>query len=121
MKWAQVNQILRNAFAKGVTVEPEEYREYFLFELRETDTFHPWDTDSWLCELTHNTNLDEVDRDDLESALAECLCEMEDKLYDWFDDRYNHAPGYTKPDTVKFDIDIAFTEFFAKLLDKTAA
>lgn len=117
MKWAEVNKMLRNSFAAAVQIEPQEYYDYFLIELRETDTFHPWDTDSYLCELTHNTDLSEVDRDELDQAAWECITEMADKLEDWLSDKWNHAPGYQKPSKVTIKPEVALDVFLARLLD----
>lgn len=115
MKWAQVNQAMRDCFAACVKITPAEYQDYFLFELKETDTFHPRDTDSWLCELT--TDIDNADQDELEEAAWQCLCEMEERVQDWFEDVWNHAPGYLKPEEVKIDADVALGLFMNRLVD----
>ena len=117
MKWAQVNTMLRNAFAAGVQIEPKEHYDYFLFELRETDTFHPWDTDGELCSLTADTDLTEVDQEAVEDAAWECLGEMEYKLEEWIYDSMNHAPGYKEPTKVTIRLDVAMDCFLARLLD----
>ena len=121
MKWAEVNTMLRNSFAASVQMEPKEHYEYFLIELRETDTFHPWDSDGVLCELTHNTDLSEVDEDELDAAAWECITEMTTRLEDWLYDVWNHPPGYKKPTKLVLKPEVALDLFLARLLDTEAA
>lgn len=115
MKWSQVNQALRDSFAAAVNIEPAEHKDYMLFELRETDTFHPRDTDSWLCELT--SDIEAADQDELEEAAWQCLCEMEERVHDWFADAWNHAPGYVKPTALDCRADVAMDIFMRRLDD----
>lgn len=117
MKWAEVNTMLRNAFNASVQIEPAGHAAYFRLELFETDTFHPWDTDGELCRLTHNVNLAEADQEEITDAAWECLGEMEYKVEEWFQDRMNHTPSYTKPTKLVIRPEVALDLFIARLLD----
>ena len=115
MKWAKVNQALRDSFAAAVNIEPAEHKTYMLIELMETDTFHPWDTDGQLCKLTED--LEGADQDRLEEAAWQCICEMEERVHDWFADAWNHGPGYVKPTVLNCRAEVAMDVFMRRLDD----
>lgn len=103
MNWKQKVAAVRNVFAANVAFSgrnADAFREDFLFTLRETDTFHPFDND---CALTHN------DEDDLYNMFAE----MEDKVQEHYDNPWNHAPGYKAPEGITIDISKCVDEYLA--------
>lgn len=94
--------------------ETIDYMRYFANHLHNTDTFHPWDSDGELSRA-----LDKMPKRcdyrsiksywawkngmmKVEDACFEILEEMEGITKDWFDDRWNHPPGYVKPLSIEF-------------------
>ena len=106
MEWTARVELARKALAAAVVFEgpdAEMYKQDFLFALRETDTFHPFNTDYALESLE-------------EDQLFEMFCEMESLVLNHYADPWNHAPGYKAPAKVSADPEDALDEF-EKLLD----
>ena len=96
--------------------------------LLQTNTFHPWNSDGELGRaldrMPERCNYRSIKpywankegRRAVGDACSEILTEMEDKIPDWFDDRWNHTPGYVKPLDITFDDNNWSAEKFARQL-----
>ncbi len=118
--WPSVVTELRKIMAASVTFEdpdPEVVRDlagYFRLTMFQTDNFHPWNSDGELSRalerMPDRCNYRSIKsywdfkngRYRVEDALDEVLCEMEDTIRDHFEDSWNFAPGYKKPDEIVF-------------------
>ena len=100
--------------------------QYYKLTMRATDTFHPFESEHTLstalanmpnyCNYRNYRALASYkDRKEaLLNALFDVLAEMEEITQNWFDDNWNHAPGYVKP------LDIEFSSWY-KVVDKSFA
>jgi len=90
MQWKDKVRLMRQTLKDTVKFSDPQFKEYFEFSLNETDTFHPFDTDSAL------TFMEEED-------LFEMFCNVENIIRDHFEDPWNFPPGYKKPESIEFD------------------
>jgi hypothetical protein len=104
------------------------FAAYFKEMLHQTDTFHPWNSDGELSraldKMPKSCNYRSIKsywankegRWTVEDACAEILTEMEDTIQDWFNNSWNHPPGYAKPLEITFDDDNWSCEKLARQL-----
>lgn len=90
---------------------------YFRMMVKETDTFHPWNSDGELsraldklpkrCDYRSLRIYNEWKsaRLDVEDAIYEMLEECSDQIRDHFADAWNFPPGYVKPKEIKIKWD----------------
>lgn len=93
MQWKDKVGLMRQTLKETVKFTGDSgpaLKLYFDFELDETDTFHPFDTDGAL------TLMEEED-------LFEMFCDVENIIRGHFDDAWNFPPGYVKPEGIEFD------------------
>jgi hypothetical protein len=114
--WSAVVNELRNAVLKNVSFKCEtkaqekDMTEYFRIMMVETDTFHPWNTDGLLSrelsKLPQRCNYRSIfsywawknGRYKVEAILGDVFGEMEDNIFEWFGNPWNHPPGYKAPE-----------------------
>jgi len=93
MQWQDKVRLMRETLKETVKFRGDScptLKIYFEFELDETDTFHPFDTDSAL------THMEEED-------LFEMFCDAENIIREHFDNAWNFPPGYVKPEGIEFE------------------
>lgn len=90
MQWKDKVRLMREALKATVKFSDTQFKDYFEFQLDETDTFHPFDTDG---ALTHMEVED----------LFEMFCDVENIIREHFNDVWNFPPGYVKPTNIEFD------------------
>lgn len=121
--WSAVINEFRKILCENVTIvgvndtHSKDLNGYFKMTVRETDRFHPWNSDG---ELSHA--LDKMPkrcdyrsiksywawkngRTTVEDALFEMLQECMDNIREHFEDSWNFSPGYRKPVEIKFSWD----------------
>jgi hypothetical protein len=101
MKWEDKVNLMRETLKETVKFSDTQFKDYFEFQLAETDTFHPFDTDAAL------THMEEHD-------LFEMFCDVEDIIREHFDDAWNFPPGYVKPEGIEFEPGEALDVFLKK-------
>lgn len=104
MQWKDKTRLMRDVLKDTVKFSDAQFKEYFEFQLTETDTFHPFDTDAAL------TLMEEED-------LFEMFCDVENIIRGHFDDAWNFPPGYVKPETIEFDPGEALDLFLKRALE----
>jgi hypothetical protein len=90
MQWQDKVRLMRETLKETVKFSDPQFKDYFEFQLVETDTFHPFDTDAAL------NNMEEHD-------LFEMFCDVEEIIRDHFDNAWNFPPGYVKPEGIEFE------------------
>lgn len=122
--------MLANTQISGSTSEESaELMWYYKSTMLQTDTFHPYNSDhvmdKALKDMPNYCNYRNCDalrhykfcRDELLNALYEVLSDMQELTQEWFDDKWNHSPGYVKPTCIKFgNWDKVVDVSFAKLI-----
>lgn len=129
--WAAVVKELRNVIAENVTM-PKGYNEHFLFELRETDSFHPFDNsaermmsralrdmpvrcDYRNCEsLAYWKNA----KEEMLNAIYAWLDETQEIIVEYYSNPWNFGPGYVRlaEDSMTFpDWGKVSTKVFARI------
>ena len=101
MQWKDKVRLMREALKATVKFSDTQFKDYFEFQLDETDTFHPFDTDGAL------THMEEED-------LFEMFCDVENIIREHFNDPWNFPPGYVKPTSIEFDPGEALDLFLVK-------
>lgn len=104
MQWKDKVRLMRETLKATVKFSDAQFKEYFEFELDETDTFHPFDTDGAL------TLMEPHD-------LFEMFCDVEEIIRDHFNDAANFPPGYVKPDSIDFEPGEALDIFLKRALE----
>jgi hypothetical protein len=107
MQWQDKVRLMRETLKATVKFSDTQFKDYFEFQLVETDTFHPFDTDAAL-----NT-MEEHD-------LFEMFCDVEDIIREHFDDAWNFPPGYVKPEGIEFEPGEALDIFLKKTAEFVA-
>ncbi len=101
MQWQDKVRLMREALKETVKFSDPQFKDYFEFQLAETDTFHPFNTDAAL------THMEEHD-------LFEMFCDVEDTIREHFNDAWNFPPGYVKPENIEFEPGAALDLFLTK-------
>jgi len=104
MQWKDKTRLMRQVLKDTVKFSDAQFKEYFEFQLAETDTFHPFDTDAAL-----NT-MEEHD-------LFEMFCDVEIIIDAHFDEPFNFPPGYVKPEGIEFDPGEALDLFLKRAVE----
>ena len=104
-KWATATELLKNITKKYLPKffignDKESDIENCEMLLDETDEFHPWDTDGDLQTALDN---DKNNYDQIDDAVVACFEDIYGKIYDWYSDAMNHAPGYRVPKMIKLN------------------
>lgn len=112
--WSAVIDEFRAIVKEGVSFVGPEHAVQFRCELRETDRFHPWNSDDMLdralsrmpkrCDYRSLKSYWawKDGRLDIQEALDEMLYEVEDTIRDYYSEPWNFAPGYVLPREVRF-------------------
>lgn len=90
MQWKDKVRLMRETLKETVKFSDAQFKEYFEFQLDETDTFHPFNTDGALTQMEQHD-------------LFEMFCDVEEIIRDHFNDAWNFPPGYVKPKTIDFE------------------
>jgi hypothetical protein len=100
--------------------ETIDYMRYFASHLHNTDTFHPCDSERELTRVLNDMpkycNYRSVDAYWkwkhhiylLGGACWDVITEIDQLTQEWFNDRWNHPPGYVKPLSIEFIGDADF-------------
>lgn len=107
MQWKDKTRLMRQVLKDTVKFSDAQFKEYFEFQLMETDTFHPFDTDAAL------THMEEHD-------LFEMFCDVEEIILDHFNDAANFPPGYVKPESIEFEPGAALDLFLKRAAEFVA-
>jgi hypothetical protein len=102
--------VLKNVKFLDANGKPDRnWTEYFEFEMRATDTFHPFDTDSELSEalkrIAPYCNYRSLElywlykdgRDMMSEAVYSMLTEVGELIEEYFSNKWNFAPGTNLP------------------------
>lgn len=112
--WPKVIDEFRKIVKEGVSFVGPEHAAEFRFELRETDRFHPWNSDDMLdralSRMPSRCDYRSLKsywawrdgRYAIENALDEMLFEVEEIIRDYYLEPRNFAPGYILPTEVCF-------------------
>lgn len=113
--WSKVVDAFRDIVLANVSFEADtpaqkaDFMGYMKEMVKETDTFHPFDSDHELSRalfmVPQRVDYRSVksyrawkrSREQVLDALFEMLCEVEDKIRDHFSDEWNFAPGMFRP------------------------
>ena len=88
--------------------------DYLHFNTRETDNFHPWNTDGELSKALENMPLRcnyrschsywayKDGRDDIDQALYDVFDEMQEIIQEYFTNAWNFRPGFVLPEKIVF-------------------
>jgi hypothetical protein len=101
MQWKDKTRLMRQVLKDTVKFSDAQFKEYFEFQLDETDTFHPFDSDAAL------TLMEDDD-------LFEMFCDVENIIRGHFDDAWNFPPGYVKPASIDFEPGAALDLFLKR-------
>lgn len=118
--WSQVVDEFRKILCENVTFvgvdasHSKDLNGYFAMTVRETDRFHPFNSDGELSRaldrMPKRCDYRSIKsywawkngRYAVEDALFEMLLECMDDIRDHFEDSWNFSPGYRKPVEIKF-------------------
>jgi hypothetical protein len=112
--WPAVVEEFRKIVQEGVSFSKQDETDGFHFELRQTDRFHPFDSDGELdralqkmpkrCDYRSLKSYWawKNGKYAIEEALDEMLYEVEDAIRDHYSNSWNFAPGFRLPKEINF-------------------
>ena len=118
-KWAPAMQVIRNAIVLNTVMPTAAFTADLTFNMRETDQFHPFDYSSEvelqqrLMRIPRRCNyrscgmlaLWKREKEALIGALTEFIYDTNDLVQDFYNNDWNFAPGYKKPESIKYKLE----------------